>query len=80
LDIRFPEYRQAFENIFSTRSLATLRRFPAPSDLLQLTPQQIVEIWGEYMTRPGGVRGKKLIICDKNKMMRIRFQPIINSC
>lgn len=33
LDIRFPEYRQAFEDIFSPRSLATLRRFPAPSDV-----------------------------------------------
>ncbi|WP_235550015.1 IS110 family transposase [Paenibacillus sp. Soil766] len=58
LDIRFPEYRQAFDDIFSDRSLATLRRFPAPSDLLQLTPEQMVLIWGEYMARPGGVRGK----------------------
>jgi transposase len=58
LDIRFPEYRQAFEDIFSTRSLATLRRFPTPSDLLRLTPEQMVEIWGEYMSRPGGMRGK----------------------
>ncbi|MDQ0896822.1 IS110 family transposase [Paenibacillus sp. V4I7] len=57
LDIRFPEYRQAFDDIFSDRSLATLRRFPAPSDLLQLTPEQMVQIWGEYMARPGGVRG-----------------------
>jgi transposase len=58
LDIRFPEYRQAFDDIFSARSLATLRRFPAPSDLLQLTPEQMVQIWGEYMERPGGMRGK----------------------
>lgn len=58
LDIRFPEYRQAFEDIFSTRSLATLRRFPTPSDLLQLSPERMVEIWGEYMSRPGGMRGK----------------------
>jgi transposase len=58
LDIRFPEYRQAFDDIFSDRSLASLRRFPAPSDLLQLTPEQMVQIWGEYMARPGGMRGK----------------------
>nr|WP_238540572.1 IS110 family transposase [Paenibacillus mucilaginosus] len=58
LDIRFPEYRQAFDDIFSDRSLATLRRFPAPSDILQLTSEQIVQIWSEYMTRPGGERGK----------------------
>jgi transposase len=62
LDIRFPEYRQAFEDIFSTRSLATLRHFPTPSDLLQLTPEQMVEIWGEYMARPGGMRGKNKAI------------------
>jgi transposase len=62
LDIRFPEYRQAFDDIFSDRSLATLRRFPAPSDLLQLSPQQMVQIWGEYMTRPGGVRGRNKAI------------------
>ncbi|WP_330217412.1 IS110 family transposase [Paenibacillus mucilaginosus] len=58
LDIRFPEYRQAFDDIFSDRSLATLRRFPAPSDILQLTSEQMVQIWSEYMTRPGGERGK----------------------
>ncbi len=58
LDIRFPEYRQAFEDIFSPRSLATLRRFPAPSDLQQLAPEHMVKIWGEYMDRPGGMRGK----------------------
>lgn len=58
LDIRFPEYRQAFEDIFSPRSLATLRRFPALSDVLQLTPEQIVQTWGVYMARPGGVRGR----------------------
>jgi transposase len=62
LDIRFPEYRQAFDDIFSDRSLATLRRFPAPSDLLQLSPEQMVQIWGEYMTRPGGVRGRNKAI------------------
>jgi transposase len=62
LDIRFPEYRQAFDEIFSDRSLATLRRFPAPSDLLQLSPEQMVQIWGEYMTRPGGVRGRNKAI------------------
>jgi transposase len=58
LDIRFPEYRHAFEDLFSARSLATLRRFPTPSDVLQLTPERMVEIWGEYMSRPGGMRGK----------------------
>ncbi len=57
LDIRFPEYRQAFKESTSTCSLATLR-FPTPSDLLQLTSEQIMEIWGEYMSRPDGVRGK----------------------
>lgn len=62
LDIRFPEYRQAFEDLFSTRSLATLRRFPAPSDMLKLTPECMVEVWGEYMSRPGGTRGKRKAI------------------
>lgn len=62
LDIRFPEYGQAFEDIFSARSLATLRRFSTPSDLLQLTPERMIEIWGEYMSRPGGLRGKRKAI------------------
>jgi transposase len=62
LDIRFPEYRQAFDDIFSPRSLATLRRFPAPSDVLQLTPEQMVQTWGVYMARPGGVRGRNKAI------------------
>ncbi|MGO4350020.1 IS110 family transposase [Paenibacillus sp. MCAF9] len=62
LDIRFPEYGKAFEDIFSPRSLATLRRFPAPSDVLQLTPEQMVQTWGVYMARPGGVRGRNKAI------------------
>ena len=38
LDIRFPEYTQVFKEIFTPRSLATLRSFPTPSDLTSLTP------------------------------------------
>ena len=58
LDIRFPEYQQAFADIFTTRSLATLCSFPAPSDVLSLTPEQMIKTWGKYMPRPGGVRGE----------------------
>ncbi|WP_277713441.1 hypothetical protein [Paenibacillus mucilaginosus] len=56
LDIRFPEYRQAFDDI-----LVIAHWLPcagsSPSDILQLTSEQMVQIWSE-MTRPGGERGK----------------------
>jgi transposase len=42
LDIRFPEYTQVFKEIFTPRSLATLRSFPTPSDLTSLTPEQVI--------------------------------------
>ncbi|MGF7036139.1 transposase [Paenibacillus mucilaginosus] len=54
----FPNTDKHLMTFFSDRSLATLRRFPAPSDILQLTSEQMVQIWSEYMTRPGGERGK----------------------
>lgn len=39
--------------------MATLRLFPTPSDILGLTPEQLVQAWGQHMRRPGGQRGRQ---------------------
>lgn len=57
LDLYFPEFAEMFPDLDSLRSLATLREFPAPSDLNGLTPEDVVEAWGKHMQRPGGVSG-----------------------
>lgn len=57
LDIRFPEYKSVFGDIFGPRSLATLRLFPSPFDLKNLTPEQVIESWAKYIRRAGGTRG-----------------------
>jgi len=57
LDIRFPEMMSVFKEVGCARSLATLHEFPAPSDLLGLTPEEVVNRWGKHMKRPGGTRG-----------------------
>lgn len=59
LDIRFPEYRTVFDDLFGVRSLATLRLFPVPSDLVGRTPDQLIAAWGPHMRRPGGQRGRR---------------------
>lgn len=57
LDIRFPEFTTVFPDPFAPRALATLRCFPAPSDLRALRPAAIVQAWKPYMKRAGGARG-----------------------
>jgi transposase len=59
LDIRFPEYTSVFKEIFTPRSLATLRSFPTPTDLRGPTPPEIVKAWTSHMSRAGGARGHR---------------------
>ena len=61
LDIHFPEYTVVFntKKVFSARSLATLRTYPSPRDLQDLKPEQLIEVWQDHMSRPGGIRGMR---------------------
>jgi transposase len=61
LDIHFPEYTVVFKKkkVFSIRSLATLRAYPSPRDLQDLKPEQLIEVWQQHMSRPGGVTGMR---------------------
>jgi transposase len=61
MDIRFPEYTTVFDDLFGVRSLATLRLFPTPSDLVGRTPDQLIAAWAPYMRRPGGQRGRRTV-------------------
>ncbi|GAX89205.1 IS110 family transposase [Effusibacillus lacus] len=57
LDIHFPEYTLVFPDWTCPRSLATLQEFPAPSDLQDLTADEVIERWRKHMKRAGGSRG-----------------------
>ena len=61
LDIHFPEYTDVFKTkkLFTARSLATLRSYPSPRDLRDLAPEQLISVWKDHMSRPGGKRGMK---------------------
>lgn len=61
LDIHFPEYTVVFKpkKLFTTRSLATLRAYPSPTDLKDLQPENLISVWQEHMSRPGGKRGMR---------------------
>lgn len=59
VDLYFPEFRQVFPNWTVLRSLASLRAFPLPSDLWNLSADDVIECWRKQgMKRPGGVSGK----------------------
>lgn len=59
IDLYFPEFRQVFKDWTVPRSLASLRAFPLPSDLQDLTADEMIEQWYEQgMRRAGGVTGK----------------------
>lgn len=60
IDLYFPEFRQVFPDWTIPRSLASLRAFPLPSDLVNLTVEEIIAKWYEQgMKRAGGLRGKR---------------------
>ncbi|XID90363.1 IS110 family transposase [Paenibacillaceae bacterium WGS1546] len=59
IDRYFPEFRQVFPDWTVLRSLATLRAFPMPSDLRDLTADEVIAQWRKQgMRRCGGVSGK----------------------
>lgn len=56
-DVYFPEYLRVFKDPFCRRSLATLRQMPTPTDVKELSAQEVVQKWEEdKMVRPGGAR------------------------
>ncbi|MBA2944239.1 IS110 family transposase [Paenibacillus sp. CGMCC 1.16610] len=62
LDIHFPEFCRVFEDWTTVRSLASLKIFPMPADVKQLTPMEIVSLWREKggMKRAGGRTGMEI--------------------
>lgn len=55
LDKWFPEYHQVFKDWSCKTSLVTLQLFPLPSDIKQLTAEEIYEHWKPYMKRRGSI-------------------------
>jgi len=61
LDQVFPEFSSVFKEWDGTRAIATLKAFPLPADLQNLTIEQIIDGWREKggMQRAGGSRGRQ---------------------
>lgn len=58
LDIVFPEYTHIFKEWTSPRSIATLKAFPLPEEVRNLTAQEVIEGWrNEGFKRAGGNTG-----------------------
>jgi transposase len=58
LDIVFPEYTRIFKDWTCPRSIATLKSFPLPADVKNLTIHQVIEGWrGKGFKRAGGNTG-----------------------
>lgn len=62
VDIVFPELRQVFKILTCTSAFATLRLFPLPSEIGQLTTDQVISGWKQYVKRHAGVKRAELLI------------------
>lgn len=62
VDIVFPELRQVFKILTCTSAIATLRLFPLPSEISQLTTNQVILGWKQYVKRHAGVKRAELLI------------------
>ena len=62
LDRFFPEYPQVFKQWDAKTSIATLKQFPLPQDVLKLEPEAIVIKWREDVKRAIGIKRAKLLI------------------
>jgi transposase len=59
IDLYFPEFRRAFKDWTTLRSLASLHAFPLPEDLRGKTVDDVIESWREQgMKRAGGASGR----------------------
>lgn len=73
LDIVFPEYKSIFLDWTCPRSIATLKAFPLPLDIMALSVDQVIEGWRiEGFQRAGGNTGihkaKELITMAKSSI------------
>ncbi|WP_246590727.1 IS110 family transposase [Paenibacillus sophorae] len=60
LDQSFPEFTFVFKEWNGPRGIATLQAFPLPSDLKDLTPENVIDGWRKAgMQRAGGSRGSQ---------------------
>lgn len=55
LDIWFPEYNRVFKDWSCKTSLVTLRLFPLPSELRNLSPEEIYARWKPHMKRRASI-------------------------
>lgn len=62
LDRFFPEYPQVFKQWDGKTSIATLKQFPLPQDILKLEPEAIVTKWREDVEWAIGIKRAKLLI------------------
>lgn len=62
VDIVFPELRQVFKILTCTSAIATLRLFPLPSEISQLSTEQVLVGWKQYVKRHAGVKRAELLI------------------
>ncbi len=62
VDVVFPELRQVFKKLMCRGSLATLRLFPTPEELRNLTPQDVVRGWKSIMQRQSGNKKAQALI------------------
>lgn len=85
-DIYFPEYLKTFKEWDGKASLITLKNFPLPKDIIQLSAGDIVAKWKTEVKRAVGLkRALKLIdnakesigLTEGNAMARLELQDLI---
>jgi transposase len=69
LDIYFPEYKKVFKGIYGKASMITLQTMATPTQVLNYTAEEILEIWKKDVKRAVGIkRANKLINIAKESV------------
>ena len=65
----FPEFFDVFGNWDGKTALCTLKMFPFPSEITEMTPEQVLEKWKPYVQRGVGIkRATKLVETAKKSI------------
>lgn len=62
LDMWFPEYHRVFKEWSCKTSMVTLRLFPLPSELRNLSPEEIYARWKPHMKRRASISFAKALV------------------
>lgn len=69
----FPEFTDVFKDWSGKTALFTLREFPFPSDILQLSPEEVLEQWRTVVKGSVGIKRARELVEKAKKSIGIKI-------